>query len=115
MSVLNAAHTPKMLVWAERQIDSKTPEALVSSLVHCAADKGAKVQAVAVMALCIAADRRMGDAWLAVGQLAHSISMQAAERFALYGDKMYPLSEKQLMVVARAVVRAKENENDGWI
>ena len=115
MSVLSAAHTPKMLAWAKQQINTKEPRQLVDALVRCADTKGAKVQAVAVMALCIAADQELGDAWLGIGQLAHSISMQAAERFAQYGDNMRALSEKQLMVVANAVLQAKEQPNDSWI
>lgn len=108
MSVLNAAHTPKMMNWAKQQINSKSEEELVAALARLAETKGAGMQAVAVMALCIAADQELGVGWLATGQVAHSISMQGAERFARFGEKMYPFSARQLAAVARAVLQAAD-------
>jgi hypothetical protein len=115
MTILTKASTPAMRNWAEKQIDTLSRDQLVSSLVATGTQKSAVLQAAAVMALCMAADRRMGDAWLAVGQFAHMLSMQAAEKYAIYGDKMYPFSEKQLTSIVNAVIQAKEEDRDGWI
>lgn len=115
MSMVNAAHSPKMQAWAKQQIDTKDMQELVATLVRIAETKGAAMQATAVMALCMTADRELGMAWLAIGQIAHSISMSGQERFARYGEKMFPFSEKQLAVVAKAVLQAKEQPNDAWI
>lgn len=114
-TLLTKASTPAMREWAERQIDTLTRDQLVRSLVACGEQKSAVVQGSAIMALCMAADRRMGDAWLAVGQFAHMLSMQAGERYALYGDKMYPFSQKQITSIVNAVIQAKETDSDGWI
>jgi hypothetical protein len=108
-TLLAKASTPAMRDWAERQIDSLSRDQLVDRVVAIASKQGAAAQAAAVMALCMAADRRMGDAWLAVGQFAHTLSMQAAEKYAIYGDKMYPMSEKQITSVVSAVIQAKED------
>lgn len=108
MSILTLAHTPKMMELAGRQIDSQDETGLVRKLQDIAAKHGAKGQAAFVMALCIVAEQRDGVGWLATGQVAHSISMQGAERFAQYGEKMYPFSERQLAAVARAVLQTAD-------
>lgn len=114
--MIEHAHTPAMMNAAAAEIDKRDVDGLVAALVRLAEKRGAPAQAVFVMALCIVANKRLGDdAWFAVSQVAHSISMQGQERFALYGAKMYPFTEKQLAVVARAVLHAKGVRNDEWI
>lgn len=108
-TILTKASTPMMREWAERQIDTLSRDQLVSNLVATGEQKSAVLQAAAVMALCMAADRRMGDAWLAVGQFAHMLSQKQAEKYAIYGDKIYPMSEKQIASIVNAVIQAKED------
>lgn len=108
MTLLSKAHTPAMMAWAEKHLDTLSRDQLVDRLVAVAQKQSAAAQAAAVMALCIVADRRMGDAWLAIGQFAHMLSMQAAERYTRYGDKMHPFSEKQISAIIDAVIQAKE-------
>lgn len=107
--LVSKAHTPAMMAWAEKHLDALSRDQLIDRLVAVAQKQSAAAQAAAVMALCIVADRRMGDAWLTIGQFAHTLSMQQAEKYAIYGDKMYPLSEKQIASIVNAVIQAKKD------
>lgn len=81
-------------------VDSKDEAYFVRALVQIAAKAGPLNQAAWACALL---NIRNDRAQRTVVDLAHEIVMRQVERAAQFGQKLYPFSEKQCEVIARAI------------
>lgn len=89
------AHMARILPFFDRKDDTY----FAGFLVKVGAEKGAATQCAFAIALLNIRDERAGYARC---DLAHEIAMKQLERCIEFGERAYPLSEKQCRVVAEA-------------
>lgn len=101
MSILQAVDMARAKVepqWARL----KNAENIAGILVRKAEKSGAAVQVAYAAAMLNIRDDRRGT----TVDLAHEIVMKQIARCEEYGTRAYPLSEKQVAVIAEAVAKA---------